>query len=395
VKSLSVVVPTRNRPHFLRDALQSLANQSVDDFEVVVSDNSDNDLSREVCADFENQLDIRFNRSVQSLSMVENWNSAINQANGQFVAVMIDKTAWSRITVEVILRTSQSFPNADVINWGHDYFIPADEDERAGYLIPYRLPRTAPYLVALLDTLIERREFRTPRSLQDGYTYALGKICFGAYRSDLIARIRKRHGTVFHPISPDYTSMTLASLESGCAVQVGAPLQISRISSTSNGARSAAFPSHALSYLKSVDPSLSALLRLPIPGLYQSVENTVAFDLTQFDSGYSPPAANIRNLRERVISEVRASAQDLQLEFVPGPLIDGLVRDLMRRRLDHQFLQQIFVRLRRELFASRILRQMVGVLPRFRISECQSVYEALEMQDVANSGWYRHLNIKS
>jgi len=389
VKSLSVVIPTRNRPYFLRDALQSLVNQTVGDFDVVVSDNSNNALSQEVCAEFEDQIDIRYSQTPRSLSMVENWNSALSQARGRFVAVMIDKTAWSRIAVEAILRISQRFPSADVISWGHDYLIPADDTERVGYVLPYRLPRTAPHLVSLLDALIERREFRIPRSLQDGYMYALGKVCFGAFRSDLVSRIREAHGTVFHPISPDYTSMTLASFQSRCAVQVGAPLQISRVSSESNGTKSAAFPSHAFGYLKSVDPSLTTLSKLPIPGLYQSVENTVAFDLSQFDCSYSLPVFNAKKLRERVITEIRASAQNLHLEFVPNQLIDGLNRDFTRRRLDYQLLQQKFVRLRRELFALHILRRAVGIYPKLRVSECQSIYEALECQDVANRDWYR------
>ena len=45
---ISVVIPTRNRAHLLRYALQSVVTQDWDDFEIIVSDNDSSDNTRQV-----------------------------------------------------------------------------------------------------------------------------------------------------------------------------------------------------------------------------------------------------------------------------------------------------------------------------------------------------------
>jgi len=114
--------------------------------------------------------------------------------------------------------------------------------------------------------------------------------------------------------------------------------------------------------------------------------------LTQFDSNYLLAAPNLLNIRKRVIAEVRDADQDLRLEFVPSEMIEELKREIGRRRVDPQYLLQNFVRLRRELFNRRFVRGIVSVLPRFRVAECQSIHEALQVQDAANSEWSLRLD---
>src|SRR5256886_916627 len=88
----SVVVPTRDRPDLLEFCLESLASQTFDDFEVIVSDNAVTAPARDVFARWAH-CGWRYLRPESPLPMHENFEVGCAQAKGDLVAVVIDKTA--------------------------------------------------------------------------------------------------------------------------------------------------------------------------------------------------------------------------------------------------------------------------------------------------------------
>ena len=65
---ISVIIPTFNRADLLSQSLESLVNQSLprDQFEVVVIDDGSSDCTKDVCADFEKRLHLRYQRQENS-----------------------------------------------------------------------------------------------------------------------------------------------------------------------------------------------------------------------------------------------------------------------------------------------------------------------------------------
>jgi hypothetical protein len=106
--------------------------------------------------------------------------------------------------------------------------------------------------------------------------YYRAKICFGIYRRDVLETLRAHAGRVFPPISPDYTSRILALALMPSFLDLGAALQLSFVSQTSNGARVDRDPRWARQFLDAIDPQL--VDQLPIPGLFASQHNVVAYD---------------------------------------------------------------------------------------------------------------------
>lgn len=89
---VSIVVPTRNRPVWLRRALKSLAMEGAprDQVEVVVTDNSDNvESGRLVTAEF-GELKVLYFRNEPPTGMVENWNLGAARARGEWVIFLHD-----------------------------------------------------------------------------------------------------------------------------------------------------------------------------------------------------------------------------------------------------------------------------------------------------------------
>src|SRR3954453_142360 len=103
--ALSVVLPTRDRPHFVRHALASVLAQDVDDLEVIVADNAQESTCREVVDDLADPR-IRYLAPPRPLSMHENWEFGCEAATGDFTAVMIDKTVWLPSTARRALEVA-------------------------------------------------------------------------------------------------------------------------------------------------------------------------------------------------------------------------------------------------------------------------------------------------
>lgn len=66
----SVIIPTYNRAELLRRALLSVADQTCDDFEVLVCDDGSTDNTREVVEYFQNRMVTRY------LAESMNWGGA-------------------------------------------------------------------------------------------------------------------------------------------------------------------------------------------------------------------------------------------------------------------------------------------------------------------------------
>lgn len=86
--AITVAIPTRNRAHLLRDALESLQAQSFTDFEVVVLDNASVDDTPEVVRSFDDRF--RLDRSPADIGFAANHLRAIDSGSGRYVTILQD-----------------------------------------------------------------------------------------------------------------------------------------------------------------------------------------------------------------------------------------------------------------------------------------------------------------
>jgi len=274
---VSFIVPTRDRPRFLHWCLRSIAAQTDGDFEVVVADNPTTDPVADVVAQLDDDR-FRYEPAPQPVSMCANWERAVELARGAYVAALTDKMAVVPSTVRAIRETADAGA-PDVVSWWNAAYRPLDEDRDLGpgYFVPAPA-RAVPSEYSLPGVIQEWLAFRVPMQ-RLGRDALRGKIVFGAFKRDLLDRMRDKTGKVFHPIAPDYTSMGAACVLGRRAVDLGRAQAISFESTVSNGKKYAADPLHAHRFLMETDPSGQLLDALPIPGLYASIHNLVAHDI--------------------------------------------------------------------------------------------------------------------
>jgi glycosyltransferase involved in cell wall biosynthesis len=110
---LSVVIPTRHRPEWLRRAVESVLFDPdlPAGVEVVVTDNSEDERSEEVAGSFVGR-GVRYFRNRPPTGMVENWNEGIRLSCGDVILVLHDDDyllpGWGRIIGRLLHRPDLS-----------------------------------------------------------------------------------------------------------------------------------------------------------------------------------------------------------------------------------------------------------------------------------------------
>ena len=83
---ITVCIPTYNYGRFVGAAIASVLDQSLQDFEILVSDNASTDETADVVAQWAGRDGrVRYRRNDHNLGMVANWNCCLAAAGGEYV----------------------------------------------------------------------------------------------------------------------------------------------------------------------------------------------------------------------------------------------------------------------------------------------------------------------
>jgi glycosyltransferase involved in cell wall biosynthesis len=199
----SLVMPTRNRSHLLRNALRSAMAQNFDDYEIVVSNNDSHDETEAVVREFEHKR-LRLVRTEKMLPMPEHWEFAVEHAQGEYVMFLCDDDAISPnalgITAEVLQQHKVPLVMlGGTVYWGESAI---DTAVRNAIMVPYFQGHTE--IVDSKKTLAAIGRFE-PQPL------FLPRMLNSFCRRDLLFNIRAEAKRLFL-LSPDYSFavMTLA-----------------------------------------------------------------------------------------------------------------------------------------------------------------------------------------
>lgn len=88
---ISICIPAYRRPDYLKRLLNSIAIQKYPDYEVVVTDDSPDELVKEICDFYTSKIQqLRYVRNPVPLGTPANWNAAIKLAKGKWIKLMHD-----------------------------------------------------------------------------------------------------------------------------------------------------------------------------------------------------------------------------------------------------------------------------------------------------------------
>ena len=110
--TFSIIIPTYNQLPLLKRALESVLHQQDADYEVIVTDDSDNEEIATYIQSIDNQS-VKYFHHKSAGSAADNWNFGLSKAEGQYVIVMHHDEA---LTGSNHLNlTAQALADADVV----------------------------------------------------------------------------------------------------------------------------------------------------------------------------------------------------------------------------------------------------------------------------------------
>ena len=107
---VSVVIPTYNRPEYLKQAIDSAVRQTYRNIEIIVSDNCSTDNTQEVVASFQDSR-IRYWRQPENLGMFANQMHAFKMGRGKYIASLHDDDMWNEDFLEKLVPHLEEHPD--------------------------------------------------------------------------------------------------------------------------------------------------------------------------------------------------------------------------------------------------------------------------------------------
>ncbi|KAB8314575.1 glycosyltransferase family 2 protein [Tolypothrix campylonemoides VB511288] len=108
---VSVIIPTYNRPDYLKQAITSAVKQTYRNIEIIVSDNCSPESPQALVESFGDSR-IRFFRQAKNVGMFANQMNAFKMAQGKYVASLHDDDMWNEDFLEKLVPPLEENPNA-------------------------------------------------------------------------------------------------------------------------------------------------------------------------------------------------------------------------------------------------------------------------------------------
>lgn len=231
---ISVLLPTRNRLELMRLAVASVRRQSDEDWEIVISDNH----SEEDVAGYVESLEddrVRYLRTPRAVPVTDNWNNALEAAEGEYVIMLGDDDALLPGYFATIRRLASQFATPDVIYqsallYAYPSVLPEAPE---GYLKPYGYApffkqATAPFV---LDRAVAHEMVRGAMDFRVLYGF---NMQFATVSRRILTELRA-DGPFYRSPFPDYYAMNMLFLRAREIVVEPRPCVVIGVSPKSYG----------------------------------------------------------------------------------------------------------------------------------------------------------------
>ena len=195
----SILIPTRNRAYALEYSIKTILNQTFTDFELIISDNSVDNLTNNLMKQF-NDDRIRYYKTNGKLSMVDNFEFSLNYITGKYAIFLGDDDGLSVDALSVVYKYIQS-TSSKVITF-----------KWIGYNWPNQIsPKITPNEISISLSNIKEGSIDCASTLKNvldskAYFYDLPLIYSSFVSTDLIKPVIASKGRFFNSVMLDIYS---------------------------------------------------------------------------------------------------------------------------------------------------------------------------------------------
>lgn len=145
--NVTIAIPTFNRSRYIGKAIESVLEQTYQDFELLVIDNASTDNTEDVVHSFVDKR-IRYVKNEKNIGIIGNWNKCVQLSSGKYLTILGDDDILSKRFLEESMAVHNSHPTVGftfahcnkvdetgnfIKRWGYD-FTPAGLIEGLDYL---------------------------------------------------------------------------------------------------------------------------------------------------------------------------------------------------------------------------------------------------------------------
>lgn len=226
----SIIIPTKNRPEYLNESIQSVLLQNFTDYELIVSDNWNNEKTKSVISKFSFNLKFSSIRPEREMNMIDHWEFASKHAKGKYVILLPDRKVLRQGALKKIYKVASKNPSIRAFSFG--VMIYNDIDNKIGWKTPSY--KTKKILSSdLIDNFLNENYF-TSKSMD----LLFPKTLNGCFKNSLAKEAREQNGGYFNikgVTTPDYSSLFINLALCKEIIHIGDKLIIQQGEHTSNG----------------------------------------------------------------------------------------------------------------------------------------------------------------
>ena len=126
---VSVLMGTYNRPHYLKEAIQSVVNQTMQDWELLVMNDGGVDVGQ-VVRGFQDERILYFDDPVNK-GFASRLNFGLKEARGQYIAYLGDDDLWYGNHLEILSKALDENPEIGAV-YSDLYGVPCIKERRTG-----------------------------------------------------------------------------------------------------------------------------------------------------------------------------------------------------------------------------------------------------------------------
>lgn len=186
-----VGIPVHNGEKSIKKAINSVLNQTLQDFEIIISDNASTDLTKNICEEYaKNDIRIKYIRQKKNLGYVENFRYLANSANSKyFVWLSADdflESTFLQKNVDVLNSKKNVVASVGKIGIVGDHYHKFDCDQNDNHIIKiYKKIRQHYLSLEYFGTCGNNYETRVSMCLK---SIRYGLFIFSLFRTDILKK---------------------------------------------------------------------------------------------------------------------------------------------------------------------------------------------------------------
>jgi glycosyltransferase involved in cell wall biosynthesis len=101
---ISICIATYNGAEYIREQLDSIVNQTYQNFEVIIQDDCSSDNTLEIVKEYEDKINITIYKNEENLGYIKNFESVTKKANGDLIALCDQDDVWEKDKLELLVH---------------------------------------------------------------------------------------------------------------------------------------------------------------------------------------------------------------------------------------------------------------------------------------------------